>query len=215
MTGTAPISQGHQHLHLISLSQVSSLAFQILPFYQEKTKVWWHLVWLSGVSGVCVFMCTDVCTHLSLSSCFTCTRLGGLCVPFPRKKLLMPFPPPKWRQSQVQFLACSYPDDTVTQRGKPSKRHLLLCHMTGSAFGMHNLSAAVSDALHELEVKRYFWRAACGLLFFLKRCFFFGIWVSVSRALMAPTPWMLTGKRTGHTPHQWWNSSQGSPEERL
>lgn len=105
-TRTAHISQWHLQLHLISLSQVSSPAVQLFPFFQGKTEAW-HLLLLSGDSGMCVFMCADVCIHLSISVLLLhLPRLGGLCMLFPRKKLLMPFwPSLKWRQSHVQFLA--------------------------------------------------------------------------------------------------------------
>lgn len=146
ITGTAPIWQSHQEIHLISLLTGFLPSFSDTPIFLKEKKVWWHL-WLSGVSGMCVFMCTDVCTHLSLSFCFTCTKAWFSFVCLFLGKTLTPFLPLKWRQSQVRFLACSYPNDTVTQGGQPSKRHLLLYHMTGCAFGMHNLSATVSNTL--------------------------------------------------------------------
>lgn len=77
---------------------------------------------------------------------------------FPGKKPLMPLAPKpemEAKPSAALGLAHSYPNNTVTQGGNPSKRHLDLFHVTDTAFGMpdkHSLSARH----HYFKVKPYF-----------------------------------------------------------
>lgn len=139
-TGTAHISQWHLQLHLISPSQVSSPAVQLFPFFQGKTEAWWHLLLLSGDSGMCVFVCADVCVHLSISVLLLhLPKAWWSLYAFSQEKASDAFLAQSEMETKpraVLGLAYSYPNDTVTQGGNPSKRHLHLYHMTDAAFGM-------------------------------------------------------------------------------
>lgn len=89
-------------------SQVSSLAVQLFLLFQGKTEAWWYHLLLSGNSEMCVFMCADVCVHLSISLPLLHLPKAwwSLHIFFPGKSLwCLLHASLKCRQSQVQLLA--------------------------------------------------------------------------------------------------------------